>query len=700
MPSSCCNVFRSVLALTNAAEVIEPYTNSQQLLTNIKILIFVVIWIFIALVISLIGPMDLIEVIVTLTFNKQIHANIDIEPTTNKLFIKIKGQIDVISTMYPELAPPDSFYVNISLENFDEEDNVSLWKSRNWPVYIARDKNELATIRHYFEIDDILKIYKEQYRSTINGWDDPNVHLRVTLLSTYNESLALYLTIDSNPLNMHFGSWCGIILLIFLYILVGFNIADRTFSAIFSCTAAVGVLCLLGKAPTVKTIMLWIDMQTMILLFSMMVMVSVLSETGLYDYVSMLAYQMSRGHVWRLLFNLYMLTALLSAFWTTATIVLLLVPITIRLSEILELRTQLILIGVAIFANIGGTLTPLGGHQNLIVASNRHIYNDGITFFEFTLHMLPGVLLSMIVSFVLFYLMVRNRVIETTEQKLDRLIEAYERKLLLAKSQNEIVEIRKRLEELRNNLNQHQRNIFEDVTDFEMKLQDIKSKYKITDKPLLIKCCIAFGFACLMFLLHASPWIAFTNVCWTAILANLLLLILIDVRNVEHLIQRIEWSTMIFLAALFIFMEALVRLGLIDYIGDQTFRIIAGANTNSRMLVAIVTLVWVGGIASALVNNIPIATVLSHITIKLAFNSRLGLPLRALIWAMCFGTGLGANGCLLGSASNIVVAGVAFKHGHDIGFFAFLIIGLPIMIITCLVATTYLILAHDYLGWH
>lgn len=699
MASNSCNDFHTILPLTNPSELIEPYTNAQQLLTNIKIVIFVVIWFLIALVISLVGPMELVEVLVTLMFNKETHQNIDIEPTTNKLFIQLKGQIDAIGTMDHELAPPDSFYVNIALENFDSEGNVSLWKSPNWTVYIAHDVHELETVRHYFDIDDTLRFNKDQYRSTINGWDNPNVHLRVTFLSNYNESIAFYLKIDSNPLNIFFGSCCGVILLIFLYIMVTLNIAERTFAAIFSSTAAIGVLSLMGKAPTLKAIMLWIDMQTMILLFSLMVMVSVLSQTGLYDYITMLAYQLSRGHVWRLIFNLYMLTALLSAFWTTATIVLLLVPITIRLCEILGLRTQLILIGVAIFANIGGTLTPLGGQPNLIVASNRHVHNNGVTFFEFTLHMLPGVLLSMIVSFVMFYLMVRNRVIETTEQKLDRLIEAYGRKLLLAKNRKEVVEIENRLKELRINLNQHQENIFEEETNFETKLKDIRARYKITDKPLLIKSCIAFGFACVMFLLHASPWIAMTNVCWTAILAFLLLLILIDVSSFEHIVDHVEWSTLIFLAALFIFMEALVKLGLIDFVGDQAFRVISEADSNFRMLIAMGTLIWVGGIASALVDNIPIATMLSQVTIKLAFNSHLGLPLRPMIWAMCFGTGLGANGGLFGSASNIVVAGVALKHGHDIEFFSFLFLGLPIMIITCLIATTYLIIAHEFLHW-
>lgn len=699
MASNSCNYFHTIDPLTNPAELIEPYTNARQLLKTIKIVIFVVIWFLITLVISLVGPMELAEVMVTLVFNREAHENVSVEPTTKKLLIQMKGQIDAIGTMYHELAPPDSFYVNIALENFDSEGNISLWKSANWKVYIAHDVHELETVRHYFEIDDTLRFNKDQYRSTINGWDNPNVHLRVTFLSNYNESIAFHLKIDSNPLNILFGSCCGVILLIFLYAMITLNMTSRTFAAIFSSAAAIGVLSLMGKAPTLRAIMLWIDMQTMILLFSMMVMVSVLSQTGLYDYITMLAYQLSRGHVWRLIFNLYMLTALLSAFWTTATIVLLLVPITIRLCEILGLRTQLILIGVAIFANIGGTLTPLGGESNLIVASNRHVHNNGVTFFQFTWHMLPGVVLSMIVSFVLFYLMVRNRVIETTDQKLDRLIGAYERKFLLAKKPKEVVEIENRLKELRISLNQHQANIFEEETNFEIKLRDIRARYKITDKPLLIKSSIAFGFACIMFCLHASPWMAITNVCWTAILSFLLLLILIDVRSFEHIVDRVEWSTLMFLASLFIFMEALVRLGLIDFLGDQMFRVISEADSRCRMIIAMVTLMWVGGIASALVNNIPIATMLSHLTIKLAFNRHLGLPLRPMIWAMCFGTGFGANGGLLGSASNIVVAGVAFKHGHDIEFFTFLFLGLPIMIITCLIATTYLIIAHQFLHW-
>lgn len=62
----------------------------------------------------------------------------------------------------------------------------------------------------------------------------------------------------------------------------------------------------------------------------------------------------------------------------------------------------------------------------------------------------------------------------------------------------------------------------------------------------------------------------------------------------DTLMHRIEWTTMLFFATMFVTMECLARLGLITWIGDQTKNIMLSvANENARLAVGIVIILWV-----------------------------------------------------------------------------------------------------------
>lgn len=677
-------------------DVYTPYNDVRKLVTAIKIIIIMIIFIVITVFIASNGPSQLDESFVSVEPNKQGVVRIMQPPASKSLCMKLTGHIDVIATQYPEQSSHYNSLVTVRLENFDKEENVSLWQSDDWSVFVSHRENEIATVKKCYVLDETVVANTRIGESQVNTWDDPNFLFRAILTSNAKESIGFRVIVDSNPLNVTKGVGLSIILLIFLYVLIVFIIVDRTLAALLALTAAVAVLCVMNNAPTITEMASWNDMDTLIFIFCMMIMTSVLAKTGFLDYATMIAYKLSKGHVWRLLFYLYMLTGILSALWTSVATVLLLVPITERLCEVLGLHTPLVLHGVAIFANIGGTLTPLGCQPNFIITNNRYIEDADYGFFSFTFHMLPGVFISMLVSFVLFCYMVRDKLIETTEQKLNRLIEAYERRLSLTSRKNqETAALVKRIAELRDNLNDHKENIFTENPNFEATLKDMEEKHKITDRQQLIKCCIAFGFAFVMLLLNELPWFAINNVCWVTILALLLLLILIDVPEMDKQLEHVEWSVLIFLSSLYVFVHALEILGLIDWLGEQMFQKITSAKS---LLIAILALIWVSGVASALVNNIPIATVLSKVAVKLAYNKVLHFPLSPLAWAICYGAGFGANACMLGSSANIVTVGLAYRKGHNIRFQQFLIIGIPIMITTCLIATIYLLFAHGILN--
>lgn len=122
-----------------------------------------------------------------------------------------------------------------------------------------------------------------------------------------------------------------------------------------------------------------------------------------------------------------------------------------------------------------------------------------------------------------------------------------------------------------------------------------------------------------------------------------MLLILADRKSIEPILAHVEWSTLLFFAVLFILMESLARLGLIELIGGLTEQVILSVSEESRLTVAILIIVWVSALVSAFVDNIPLTTMMIRIVISLAENKILNLPLQPMAWALSFGACLGGK---------------------------------------------------------
>ncbi|KAJ8978680.1 hypothetical protein NQ317_015648 [Molorchus minor] len=224
--------------------------------------------------------------------------------------------------------------------------------------------------------------------------------------------------------------------------------------------------------------------------------------------------------------------------------------------------------------------------------------------------------------------------------------------------------------------------------------------YPIRNKGLLVKSGITLLLVISVFFLHSIPALSRLGLGWTAFLGVLLLLILYDTQELEAIFARVEWSTLLFFASLFILMEALSRLGLIGWIGDQTELVIKSVGPEAKLATAIILILWVSAIASAFVDNLPLTTMMIRIAVDLSKNSELQLPLQPLVWALSFGACLGGNGSLFGSSSNIVCAGIAEQHGYRFTFLQFMKVGGPVMITTLIIISVYLVICHVVLDWH
>ena len=201
----------------------------------------------------------------------------------------------------------------------------------------------------------------------------------------------------------------------------------------------------------------------------------------------------------------------------------------------------------------------------------------------------------------------------------------------------------KKVKRLKRQLNQKLASGSTPAECYKATLQELQAKYPIRNKCLLVQTLITMVFVISFFFMHSVPDLQRLSLAWTALLGAILLLILSDRGDMEAILARIEWSTLMFFAALFVLMEALTCLGLIDWIGRQTENVILTVGEESRLAVAILIILWVSALASAFVDNIPLTTMMVKIAISLSENEALALPLQPLVWAMAFGACLGGN---------------------------------------------------------
>jgi len=148
----------------------------------------------------------------------------------------------------------------------------------------------------------------------------------------------------------------------------------------------------------------------------------------------------------------------------------------------------------------------------------------------------------------------------------------------------------------------------------------------------------------------------------------------------HYALRDIEWTTLFFFFGLFIMVEALVEVGLIEIVADAAFRL-----TGGNLKLTSILLIWFSAIASGIVDNIPYTATM----IPIVENLSQVMPANPLWWSLALGACLGGNLTLVGAAANVVVVSLAEKSGNPISFKHFFRYG-------AIVTTMSLILASGY----
>ncbi|XP_076978438.1 P protein [Tamandua tetradactyla] len=566
----------------------------------------------------------------------------------------------------------------------------------NWTIFLNPRINERFVMSRTFEILS---------RGTIS------ISIRASLRQS--QAVPLLMAHQYLRANVETQVTIAAVILAGVYVLIIFEIVHRTLAAMLGSLVAIAVLAVIGDRPSLAHVVEWIDFETLALLFGMMILVAIFSETGFFDYCAVKAYRLSRGRVWTMILMLCLMAAVLSAFLDNVTTMLLFTPVTIRLCEVLNLDPRQVLIAEVIFTNIGGAATAIGDPPNVIIVSNQELRKMGLDFARFTAHMFVGICLILLVSFPFLRLLYWNRklynkepseivelkheihVWRLTAQRISPASreETAVRRLLLGKVLALEHLLARRLRTFHRQISQEDKN-------WEANIQELEKKHRISDGILLIKCLTVLGFVIFMFFLNSFVPGIHLDLGWIAILGAIWLLILADIHDFEIILHRVEWATLLFFAALFVLMQALAHLHLIEYVGEQTALLIKMVPEDQRLMAAIVLIVWVSALASSLIDNIPFTATMIPVLLNLCQDPEVSLPVQPLMYSLAIGACLGGNGTLIGASANVVCAGIAEQHGYGFSFMEFFRLGFPMMVVSCIVGMCYLLVAHIVVGWN
>lgn len=421
----------------------------------------------------------------------------------------------------------------------------------------------------------------------------------------------------------------AIIVFSVVYLLIASERVNRVAAALAGAgvVLAVGVV---GSQDAFFSAETGIDWNVVFLLFGMMVIVGVLRQTGVFEYVAIWAAKLARGRPFRVMALLCVITAVASAGLDNVTTVLLVAPVTVLVCERIGVRPVPFLIAEALASNIGGTATLVGDPPNLIVASR-----SGLTFSDFLVHLGPIVIVMLVVFIGLSRVLFRKDFVADPAQV--------------------------------------------------AQVMELDEREAIQDRALLVRSLAVLALVLAGFTLHGVLHLEPSVV---ALLGAGLLVAISGLPARSYLVE-VEWETLLFFAGLFILVGSLVKTGVIDHLASALVTATGDSVQGAMML-----LLWGSAALSAIIDNIPFVATMTPVVDQLVSGTGPFAGQNGLWWALVLGADLGGNATAIGASANVVVAGISKRNGHPISFWEFTRYGSVVALVTLAIATPYLLLRY------
>lgn len=373
----------------------------------------------------------------------------------------------------------------------------------------------------------------------------------------------------------------------------------------------------------------FLDLGVIGILIGTFMMTEVAEEVGVFEYLAIRFLKVSRGEPKRLFLLFSVLMILLSAILSNLVATVLISSLTIVACKNLGLDPKPYIFGEAIFANLGGLLTLISSVPNILVSLAA-----GIGFLDYLLVSIP---LSVIVGVVSFLLLLRILGIRDAETE-------------------------------------------EDMEALRMKVDSFDEWSVVKDRKAFRNMILVIGAVLVLFVV--SDWLNY-GLEFIAI-SGAAASILLTGTKVEAILSNLDWGIIFFVGPLLVLVDGFSQLGLIRQLS------VAIVNFSSGNYILLgVTLIWLVGILSSLIVDIPLTAALIPIVEEASVILQREVSL--LWWALIFGIGLGANYTPFGSSSTIIALSVLRKE-QDVKFSEFSRVGIIVCTIQLFIGTLYLIL--------
>jgi len=284
-----------------------------------------------------------------------------------------------------------------------------------------------------------------------------------------------------------------------------------------------------------------IDFNTLGLLIGMMIIVNITKRTGLFQYLAIKAAKLAKGEPVKIMIYLGVLTAVASGLLDNVTTILLVVPVTLVLSDTLKINPIPFVLTEILSSNIGGAATLIGDPPNIMIGSAT-----GLTFMDFITNLFPLMVVVLIVTIFILRFLFRKSLHVTEEAKAEIL--------------------------------------------------SFDERKAITDKKLLIKSLIVLFLTIVSFILYDYTGIDSATI---AIFAASVLLLITNIEP-EEIMANVEWTTIFFFGGLFILVGSLEAIGVFELLGNEVLKVTGGNLTLMTTMV-----LWMSTFLSSFLDNIP-----------------------------------------------------------------------------------------------
>ena len=284
-----------------------------------------------------------------------------------------------------------------------------------------------------------------------------------------------------------------------------------------------------------------IDFNTLGVLLGMMLFVSVVKLSGVFEFLAIKCARLAKGDPWKIMLLFVLLTAVLSAFLDNVTTVLLIGPMTLTICKLLDVNPIPFFMTEILASNIGGTATLIGDPPNIMIGSAA-----GYSFFDFILYDAPAVAIILVAILGVFYALYGRKMNVDDEHK--------------------------------------------------ARIMELDEHAQIKNRRLLKQSVVMTALVVVGFMAHGALGL---ESCIIALGAAGIIM-LISGESIEEALSNVEWTTLSFFAGLFVIVGALAETGVIGMLANGLIDA-TGGNVFITMLVLLIG----SAVISSFLDNIP-----------------------------------------------------------------------------------------------